>query len=66
MAHPLGPIFDADESIKKVGDKRYWLGSEIAPCSMCGDYVVAVDNCGEFGNSKCPLFGKDRDKCDDS
>lgn len=56
-------MFEQDsEELIEDGDKSYWLGSEVTACEMCGKAVVAVDNCGEFGNSLCPQFGKDRDK----
>jgi len=31
----------------------------VEPCSMCGVCPSSVDDCGEFGNSLCPYFGKD-------
>ena len=37
--------------------KKYWMGNEVKPCSLCEVAPTNVDDCGQFGNPHCPCFG---------
>lgn len=46
-----------DQPVKSVGRRIYWLGTEVQPCGKCGVAAANVDDCGHFGDPKCPRFG---------
>lgn len=42
--------------LKDIGDGKPVM---VEKCPMCGISPGNVDDCGCFGDSKCPYFGKD-------
>ncbi len=40
-----------------INGEKYWMGSKVSKCPLCGVAPTNVDDCGEFGNYYCPAFG---------
>lgn len=50
-----------DGEVKIIDGETYWMGNLVHKCPDCGVAPTNVDDCGHFGDPKCPYFGKDRD-----
>jgi len=53
---PIHPCPPPSPVIRDLGDG---LPVKVHPCRLCGVATASVDDCGEFGNPKCPRFGKE-------